>query len=166
MKKGGSRKGGQAVSQPMTRVSVASQISDADRALFSPEELAALEAEITLEVQEDMREEARDRVREKLKVQKRAEMQRRIDPDEEMYHITIDLAPFAANITIDNVIYLHGSTYEVPKKLYDTMREVMARTWQHESEIGNANSQFYRKPRNVRLGPTDAGVSASQLMRV
>lgn len=162
-KKGKGAKGPH-ISRPL--VSTASQISEADRALFTAEELAALEDEVVLEVQEDMKAEAKDRVRERIKAQKRLEMQRAIDPDEEVFYLTVDLAPYAPSIILDGVIYLHGSTYEVPKRQYDTMREIVARTWGHEHSIGNANSEFYRKPRNVHIGPKDTGLSPAQIMRV
>lgn len=167
MKKLPVNKSGRAVSQPInTRASVGAQISEADRALFTVAELKALEAEVAIEVSQDVKDEARERVRERLKQSKRLEMQRALEPDEQMHFITIDVAPFADRITIDNVIYLHGLTYEVPRRMFDSMREVIARTWKHEHDIGNANSQHYRRPRNVVLGPRDAGMPASQLMRV
>lgn len=160
------KKGSKNVSKPFLPASAASQISDADRALFTVEELEALEHEVTLEAQADLKEEARERVRDRLKATKRLEIQRKIDPDEEMYYITVDLAPFADRITLDGVVYMHGATYEVPHRQYDTMREIVARTWEHEAEIGNANSQFYRKPRSVKLGPKDSATPITSLMRV
>src|SRR5690606_20538624 len=113
-----------------------------------------------------MKADARDRVREQIKARKRLEMQRAIDPDEGLYIITLDLAPYAPSIVLDGVVYFHGSTYEVPKRQYDTMREIVARTWGHEQSIGNANSEFYRKPRNITIGPKDMGLSTVHLMRV
>lgn len=153
-------------SKPFVPVSTASQIAPEDRALFSEKELTDLENEVVLEVQADMRDEARERVRDRLKMQKRLEIQRRLDPNEEMHYFTCDLAPFADRIIIDGVVYMHGSTYELPSKQFKSMSEIAARTWEHEAEIGNANSQFYRKPRNVQLGPKEQGLSASQILRV
>lgn len=162
----GTKKTQTSVSSPHVPISVASQISDADRKLFTAAELEALEHEVTIEAQEDMRAEAKERVRERLRAQKRMEIQRRIDPDEEMFLFTVDLAPFADRIMLDGTIYMHGATYEVPHKQFDTMREIAARTWEHEREIGNANSQFYRKPRSVTLGPKDSATPVTALMRV
>lgn len=164
MTKGSKKRVG--ISKPHIPISVASMISDADRKLFTAKELEELEAEVTIEISDEMLDEARQRVRESLKAQKRLEMQRKLDPDEELYFCTIDLAPFADRMTLDGVVYLHGATYEVPHRQYDTMREIMSRSWQHEASIGNANSDNYRKPHNFRLGPRDAATPASQLMRV
>jgi hypothetical protein len=150
--------------KPLTIVTTGSQISEADRNLFTAEELEALENEVILEVQSDMREEAKARVREQLRSQKRLEMQRATDPDEEVFLLTIDVAPYADRVTLDNVIYLHGITYELPKRVYDTVKEIMGRTWEHESTRGNPNANFYQKPRQTRIGPKDAGADASALL--
>lgn len=163
MKKG---KGSKPLSTPFRPTTVGSQISEADRALFSPAELEALENEAALAAQEDMRNEARARVIETLKAQKRAQLQSALDPDEEMYLFTVDLAPYADRITLDGVIYMHGATYEVPRRQFQTMNEIVARSWAHEREIGNANAQDYRKPRNIQIGPKNGSLSAEQLLRV
>jgi hypothetical protein len=150
--------------KPITMVTTGSQISEADRKLFTADELEALESEVILEVQSDMREEAKGRVREQLRAQKRLEMQRATDPDEAVFNVTIDVAPYADRVMLDNVIYLHGITYEVPKRVYDTIKEVMGRTWEHEATRGNPNANYYQKPRHTRIGPRDAGADASALL--
>lgn len=150
--------------QPVRVVTVGSQISEADRKLFTAEELAALEAEVINEVSQDLRDEAKERVREQMRAQKRLEMQRAVDPDEQLFSLTIDLAPYANYVSLDNVYYMHGTTYVLPKRTYDSIKEIMARTWQHEVSRGNPNANFYQKPRESRIGPMDVGAATSQLL--
>lgn len=61
-------------------------------------------------------------------------------PDREGYSfITINLAPHASEIRIDNRIYFHGFTYEIRDDQVPTFSEIMFRTWQHERSTGGAN---------------------------
>jgi len=78
-------------------------------------------------------------------------------PGAELLDIQIDLPGHSDRITIDQVSYMHGGTYKVPKVKYDTLVDIMARAWQHENEIGGANSNAYRKPRGVMLRPDTHG---------
>lgn len=85
-------------------------------------------------------------------------------PNEEMKYISLDMAGHSDRIMIDGVVYFHGQTYEVPKRLYDVLKEVVGRGWEHEDEIGGANRDVYRRPRSTALQPGMAGLSASQIL--
>jgi hypothetical protein len=62
-------------------------------------------------------------------------------PDREGYSfVTINLAPHASDIRIDNRIYSHGFTYEIRDEAVQTFNEIMFRTWQHERSTGGANT--------------------------
>lgn len=71
--------------------------------------------------------------------------------DERMRTITLDLAPHSDRLVIDNVVYMHGSTYEVPESMYRSMKEMMQRGWEHQSEIEGKPRNHNRKQRNLRI---------------
>lgn len=54
---------------------------------------------------------------------------------DERVNITIDLPEFSANITINMEAYWHGQTYNVPRHVANTLREIQQRTWLHLHEI-------------------------------
>lgn len=74
---------------------------------------------------------------------------------EKKFTITLDLAPHSNRLIIDSVHYLHGGTYTVGQRLYDTMREMIHRGWEHQREIDGKDSNTYRTQSNLRLTPND-----------
>lgn len=86
-------------------------------------------------------------------------------PDEETRTITLDLGPTTDRIVIDGRVYIHGSTHTVTKRVYDTLSEVVARTWGHEREIEGKDSNAYRKQQNINamtgLPTPEAAIPAS-----
>lgn len=74
---------------------------------------------------------------------------------EQQFKITLDLAPHSNRLIIDSVHYLHGGTYTVGQRLYDTMREMIHRGWEHQREIDGKDSNMYREKSNIRLSPAD-----------
>ena len=63
-------------------------------------------------------------------------------PPDQLQDIIIDLAPFVASarfnaafVALDGVRYFHGMTYNLPRKVCDTLMDIMARGWEHEREI-------------------------------
>lgn len=85
--------------------------------------------------------------------------------DERQCVITLDLAPHSDRLVIDNVIYMHGQTYTVGQRLFDTMREMQSRGWQHQEEIDGKDRNFYRKSKTVNLTPANAAMPAPVLSR-
>ena len=77
-------------------------------------------------------------------------------PDEQMFQITLDLAPHSNRLVLDSTIYLHGATYTVGRRTYDTMREMIHRGWEHQREIDGKNSTMYREKSNITLTPMSA----------
>lgn len=75
---------------------------------------------------------------------------------EKKFKITLDLAPHSNRLIIDSVHYLHGGTYTVGQRVYDTMREMIHRGWEHQREIDGKDSNMYREKSNIRLTPADA----------
>jgi hypothetical protein len=72
---------------------------------------------------------------------------------EKNFVITLDLAPHSDRLIIDSVRYLHGGTYTVGQRLYDTMREMIHRGWEHQREIDGKDGNMYREKSNIRLTP-------------
>lgn len=121
----------------------------------------------------ELRAKARERVdRERKEASMDAFLAAEIDaarraglPQEEMKFIALDMAGHSDRIMLDGIIYFHGQTYEVPKHTYDVLREVVARGWEHEDEIGGANRDMYRRPRTTALTRGMENLAASQILR-
>jgi hypothetical protein len=106
-----------------------------------------------------IRQKAEDRVlaNEKLRAEnalleqemERVTKERNPEAFEEMKDITIDLALYADRIVINGRVYPYGWSGKVPKRVYDTLMEIMGRTFRHEQEInsGSAYNEFYMKER-------------------
>lgn len=125
-------------------------------------EKRALYAEAIKAVEEELK----DKESERLLAEYKKHVRQALVPEEKLEPVLIDLAGHSAKIVIDGVQYFHGVTYRLSGAQATTVREVIYRTWKHEAEIGGANSNMYRKPRHVNLGPSDAGASLSHLMRM
>jgi hypothetical protein len=74
---------------------------------------------------------------------------------EKQFTITLDLAPHSDRLMIDSKIYLQAGTYTVGERLYNTMREMIHRGWEHQREIDGKDGNMYRNQSNVRLSPND-----------
>jgi len=85
-------------------------------------------------------------------------------PDEQLEYIMLDLAGHSEYIMLDGVRYFHGTTYEVTRSVGATMREIIARGWQHEQEIGGANRDLYRRPLELRLKGGMENMTANSIM--
>lgn len=101
------------------------------------EEMKVLEAEAIAEFEE----EAKAELMEEFKAKTKAALRKKIKfKDEEaisdVYEtVTVELAKHADRITIDGVVYLHGLTYKVSHAKACAMRDIMYRTWLHQTEI-------------------------------
>lgn len=62
------------------------------------------------------------------------EEEREYEPHEQLEDFTVDLADYAPYIAINNTLYFHGVTYEVPYSLARCMAEIAQATWRHERE--------------------------------
>lgn len=70
-------------------------------------------------------------------------------PDEEQFTITLDLYEGSDRIILDGKTYMHGGTYTVGKRTYDTLCDINARGWAHQREIEGKDSNAYRKQQNL-----------------
>lgn len=77
----------------------------------------------------------------------------------EMVTLRIDLPDEGAGvhgqkgIYIDQMIYVDGVTYTVPRANADTLREIMYRAWQHESQFQGKSRTYYNRQRGRYEGP-------------
>jgi carboxylesterase type B len=63
----------------------------------------------------------------------------------DVYWYRIDLAPCGGTeIKINGVPYYHGSTYEFRTDLLRSIKEIVARTWDHENNIMGSNENAYK----------------------
>jgi hypothetical protein len=67
------------------------------------------------------------------------------DYRDDLVDVLIDVAPYTDRITIDDKMYMHGHWYLVPRRVFDVIREQMARSWDSEERAGNPNRRFRRE---------------------
>jgi len=63
----------------------------------------------------------------------------------DMVDFFVDVAGCADRITLDGTMYMHGQRVHLPRRVYDTMREIMARTHDHEEQCNNPYRKFYQR---------------------
>lgn len=73
---------------------------------------------------------------------------------DETVKVFIDLAEFSDRITLSFTDYFHGHSYDVPRHVANSLREVMQRTHRHQMEIdGKSLDEMYRRTAPVALSP-------------
>lgn len=127
-------------------------------ALLNDEDIKALKEKAAKEVREDYKDVQRSQMYKRLLMEERG----RYDPEETLQECVIDLPGHSNRIVINGAEYFHGGKYTVSLSLYRSFLDIMARAWEHEESVGNANRREYQKPRNTILGP--AGVSNSPVI--
>jgi hypothetical protein len=118
-------------------------------------------ADLSEEEKEAIKKQARAKVAEQLREAKRKAYlkeqinyyQRKARPGQEEVQATIDLPGHADRIVLDGTHYFHGVTYTFNLDQYRTVADISARAWEHEHEVGGANRDVYRAPRNVIITP-------------
>lgn len=132
--------------------------------LLTADERAAIELEAEEDALEAKKAQAKDQYRQKV----REDRQREAGLLEPQVEVTIDCAPYADRITLDNKVFLQGQRYTMPQSQFAVVSEIMQRTWEHQAEIDGKDENFYRKARNPRVVPTSDGKGATvvgQLLR-
>ena len=74
--------------------------------------------------------------------------------------VTINLAPHAPHIRLDNRLYFNGYTYHFTEKQAATINEIMFNTWRHERATGGANvalGSAHNVAVNARTGAVTTG---------
>lgn len=119
---------------------------------------------------EELRVKAKTKIEKERQLAAEAQLQEQFEREERqrggleepMEDVTIDLAPYADRVRLDDVIYFNGETKTVRRGVADVLREMMSATWKHQSIVDGKPEDFYRKSRAQRvvpLGNGQAGVS-------
>jgi|SRR5215469_17780527 len=74
------------------------------------------------------------------------EEEREYEPKEALEDFTVDLAEYAPYIAINNTMYFHGVTYEVPCSVARSLAEIAQATWRHEREWREGKSRLSLNP--------------------
>lgn len=82
------------------------------------------------------------------------EEEREYEPAQERVDFTVDLPDYAPFIKINNVMFFHGLTYEVPMGLARDMMHIQYRAWCHENEWRQGKS-----PHDMTRGPLNRTLS-------
>lgn len=96
------------------------------------------------------------------------EAEREFEPNEQLEDFTVDLPEYTPFIKINNVIYFHGLTYELPYSKARSMADIQARAWEHEREWKEGKhrtADASRRPRHLHINQHGA-VSNTQNMRI
>lgn len=64
------------------------------------------------------------------------------DHRDDMVEFMINVAPFSPGVIIDGKTYPHGSWHTMTRREYDSIRDIMARSWESEERAGNPNKKF------------------------
>jgi hypothetical protein len=137
---------------------------DYDRDVLTAEEIAAVEIEAKAEVEKESKDQAKKALKAKL-VREAKKGVGLVEADEP---VTIDLAPYCAEIRIDNRVYMQGVTYTVPASKAMVLRETMQNTWRHQAHTDGKSENFYRRTRAPQVIPVGNGagvVNNSNLLR-
>lgn len=84
---------------------------------------------------------------------------------DEIVTVTMDLAEHSACVNLDGRQYWHGQSYDVPRHVSDTLRDIQARGWKHQDEVDGknleaqhrANRQFQSIRKGAPGGKTMSG---------
>lgn len=118
---------------------------------LSVEEIAAIRAKAREHVNKTKKESTEDAL---LHAYIKEE-ERQFKPEEELVDIVLDLPEHAPFIRLDNRVWFHGVTYEVEMSVYQTMRDIQARMWDHEKQTeGKAK---FNRPRQMNISPSRPG---------
>src|SRR5271154_5918094 len=72
---------------------------------------------------------------------------------EPIFMYRIDLPPSGGEfIRINGYAYNHGDTYKFNQDLLRTVKEIVFRSWGHESAIKGENENAYRRPKEIHIG--------------
>jgi len=64
----------------------------------------------------------------------------------------IDMPPCGGtDLKINGVPYYHGATYEVTLDELQSIKDIVAKCWKHDSDIHGTDENFYRKPTQRRV---------------
>jgi hypothetical protein len=69
------------------------------------------------------------------------------------YFYKIDIPPVGGEgLTVNGIMLQHGAVYEFDLDSLRSVKEMVARLWQHERNISGSNENFYRPKQETRIG--------------
>lgn len=161
----------------MPRRRIADALSEIDRRL-EQQGMPLLSEEdreqIRAKAKEHVAKKRRDKAEAELLAQAIIEEEREYVPEDQLEDVYIELAPFvavarfnAAFIALDGVRFFHGMSYRVSRKVGDTLRDIMARGWEHEREIHGERraADVNRRPLLGQLSPHNANINSTAGLR-
>lgn len=129
-------------------------------------------ATIRAKAKDHVSKKKRDELESKYLAEMIRDEEREYVPEDQLESVEIILAPFVASsrfnsafIALDGVRFYHSMVYSVSRKVGDTMRDIMARGWEHEREIHGERrkADINLRPQLTRITPN--GVNSSASMR-
>ena len=136
--------------------------------VLTSEDMAEIKAEAAAELKKEQRKSARKEMlaRAKADLQREAAaLAQQGGPRADMVDLTIDLAPYAADIRLDGRSYPHGKQVRVPRKVAAVLAEQMERSWKHQEGLSGANENAYRKPRMATINGRTGATTGTQDLR-
>lgn len=74
------------------------------------------------------------------------------DDGVDMWKYKIDLSPSGGTeVRLNGIPYYHGEVYEFDTATLRTIKEIVARTWDHERNISGNNENVYRREMNTTI---------------
>lgn len=124
-------------------------------------EIARLNSEAVKRVAEERQKEAA-----KIYLEDAIEKERaKFDPSLELVEFKVDLPPYARVVIVNGIQYSADMVYTVPRALYLSIADVMARCWEHEKASGSPGLREYTT--NSRYGVSaSSGTAFDSLARV
>ncbi len=126
-----------------------------DTSILDPKRVEELRAKAKAKIDKERQAAAEAQLLDQLEDEER----RALGVSEAMETVTIDLAPYADRITIDNRIFFQGETKTVGAGMAAVIREMMQATWKHQSIVDGKPEDFYRRSRGQSIIPNGGVIS-------
>lgn len=68
---------------------------------------------------------------------------------DDIIEFLVNVGPFADRVVVDGKVYTHGQWVKTTRREYDSIRDIMARSWESEDRAGNPNKKFEMERRLV-----------------
>ena len=130
--------------------------------LLTPQELAALEAEVQKELDKELKAKLREDTKKKLLAQARQDR----GLIESIEQVLIDLPESGNCIRVNNREYQHGQVYNVASSVAMMLRDTMQRAWEHQAEIEGRHKDHFRKQKLTRMSMATGAVQNAPFLKV
>ena len=149
----------------MSKNDVNKALAEIDARLAASHLNEAEQEEARLKAREHVRAERKKKAIDEAFRKAVIEEERAYEPAQELTDVLIELPKYAAFIRLDQFIYYHGLTYTVSRSKADMMLDIMARSWEHQSEIEGKlrRGDEAVRPRHFKLGPQHEGLALNNV---